>query len=67
MSQSAPVLNFRADVRLIVWKQALAMARQYMARLQADERLSEAFQPCIKAALGQHVVHQAGQLIDNIG
>ena len=66
MSQSAPVLNFRADVgRLIVWKQALAMARQYMARLQADERLSEAFQPCIKA-LGQHV-HQAGQLIDNIG
>lgn len=65
MSQNAPVFNFRAGVRWPVWKQALAMARQYMERLQADERLSEPFQPCINA-LGQHV-HQAGQLIDNIG
>ena len=56
-----PALTLRADITPAQWRQALDLARQWLAQLQADERLSARFAPCIQA-LERHHAGAAAQL-----
>jgi hypothetical protein len=54
----APVL--RSHVANPAWHQALAMALDWLARLRAESRLSEAFEPCM-VALERHLAAAGAQ------
>jgi hypothetical protein len=50
-----------ASVANAVWAQALSLAAEFLARVRADERFSEAFQPCV-LSLAQHLALAGGQV-----
>lgn len=57
--------NLRACVSADTWARALVLADDWLARIRADARFSEAFQACI-AALAAHL-SEAGEKIRRLG
>ena len=60
----APAL-LHPSVPNAIWAQALALASDFLSRLQADERWSARFAPCI-ASLSQHIT-AAGEQVARLG
>jgi hypothetical protein len=65
LPDSLPAANLRASARNAVWAQALGLAVDFLGRVRADSRFSEAFGPC-RDALARHI-DDAGAKVSRLG
>lgn len=65
LSSQLPPLDLHPSVAHEVWPAMLALARDYLGKLRADERFSSEFVPCLQA-LAAHL-DEAGRRIERLG
>lgn len=65
LPDSLPAANLRASVSNAVWARALGLAVDFLRRVRADSRFSEAFGPCLDA-LARHI-DDAGAKVSRLG
>lgn len=61
LPDTLPPVQLHASVPHAVWVRALALATQFVARVRADDRFSDAFDPCV-SALAAHQDEAAARI-----